>query len=78
MRREKKEQNKNLMLADISKYIAEGHKIVELEIYTKKKILEYFPNADDVFIEVFKVYADTLQNKYHYEESIYEVLKKYK
>lgn len=78
MRREKKQQNKTMLIADTMKYISAGHKMCETMEYAIRLCKFYFPNADDCFIETYRILVNSLQNKYWFENEFDFVLRQYK
>ena len=78
MRREKKQQNKTKLIADVFSYIADGHKLEDTREMAKRLCKFYFPNADDVFVEIFCAFAWSLQQKYWFEQDFDFVLRQYK
>jgi len=76
--REKKVQAKTKFIAGIMSYIASEHLIAETGAMARQLCKSYFPNADEIMINEFEIYAINLQKHYYDNLSIDELIGKYK
>lgn len=77
MRREKKQQNKTKLISNVYSFIAEGHTMKETEERANKLCKFYFPNADEIFLDTFRILVVCMQNKYWTEQDFDFVLRHY-
>ena len=79
MRRDKKESLKYQLIADIKKYVAGFSPTTDkLDIMSEKLVKFYFPKADIVFVNTFRMLARAFNDEYILNYEFDSLLKSYK
>lgn len=78
MKREKKQQNKTMLISDVMKYMSCGHTLDETTDYADWLCDFYFPKADEIFRDCLRCLVMSIQDLYWTEDSFDRALREYK